>query len=307
MLLLTDWLEENDIQYWTEGKNVSRGWVNIQCPFCSDHSNHCGISLKTLRISCWICGHHYFAELAKELTGCSHKKATEIKRNFLSQRAGDDSPLTKRFNRGTSSNTTVLPVESTTDFPPKFLKYLKRRGFTPPQKYIKKYRLLATHPIGQYKFRIIIPIYMKHRLVSFTSRDITGKQDPPYLSASDNEGAMNIKNTIYNYDNLKRGANAIVVEGVLDTWKLGDGAISTFGTKFTDRQIVLLKKKEIKTLFIMFDNDKAGEVGGKSLAKIMAPLVKKIEIITFETINDPGELSADEASILKYQINFEEI
>lgn len=297
-----EFLEEHDIEYFTSGKNVSHGWINVQCPFCDDHSNHCGIKLSNLRVSCWICGSHSIVNLIIELIHCSYKEANYIKKS-LSRGAGDNPLLTRRHS-DTSSNITHLPLEATPDFPKRYLHYLKSRGLTPPGKYIKKYRLLATYPIGKYKFRIIIPVYMNRRLVSFTSRDITENQTPTYLSASDKEGRMNIKNTIYNYDNLTPGSDAILVEGPLDVWKLGDGTVSSFGVKYTDRQVILLKKKEIRTLFIIFDNDKAGRMGGRDFARVMAPLVKKIEIITFETINDPGDLSADEASVLKYQIGF---
>lgn len=307
-----EFLEEHDVEYWTSGKNVSHGWVNIQCPFsgCSDASNHCGISMKTLRVSCWICGSHKILDLIAEVAHCSLKEASQIKRSLtqnLSQRVGNLLLSGSKSNASSSTtllNKTCLPLEATLDFPKKHLRYLQLRGFTPPSKYIKKYKLLATHPVGRYKFRIIIPIYMNRQLVSFTSRDITGKQIPPYLSASDKEGKMNIKSTIYNYDFLHPGTDAILVEGPLDAWKLGNGAVSSFGVKYTDRQIILLKKKEIRTLFIMFDNDPAGRGGARNFAKVMAPLVKRIEIITFDTINDPGDLSIDETSILKYQIGF---
>ena len=37
-------LERYDIPYWEAGKNVSEGiTVNVECPLCSDISNHCGI------------------------------------------------------------------------------------------------------------------------------------------------------------------------------------------------------------------------------------------------------------------------
>ena len=37
---LFEFLDDYDIEYWTEGKNVVKGWVNITCTFCDDDSNH---------------------------------------------------------------------------------------------------------------------------------------------------------------------------------------------------------------------------------------------------------------------------
>lgn len=145
---------------------------------------------------------------------------------------------------------------------------------------------------------------MNHKIVSFTSRDVTDQQQPKYLSASNKEGRISIKSSIYNYDNLEKGSDAILVEGPLDAWKLGDGTVSLIGVKYTDRQIILLKEKMIRNLFIMFDNDTAGAKAAKGLARIMSPLVNRIEIIKLQGIKDPGELTVDEASVLKYQLGF---
>jgi len=31
--------QDYNIKFWIEGKNVSKGWVNITCPLCGDKSN----------------------------------------------------------------------------------------------------------------------------------------------------------------------------------------------------------------------------------------------------------------------------
>jgi DNA primase len=300
---LIEFLEEKNIEYWTSGKNVSSGWINICCPFCSDASNHMGIKLNDLRVSCWRCGSHKFIDVIIELTHCSYKEAKRITNSLLSSGAGDI-PLFVKEEIDTSSIITRLPQESTTHFPKQHLQYLKARGFRPAAKFVKKYKLQAVHTIGKYKFRIIIPIFMNRQLVSFTSRGIVKTQSPKYLSAGRKDGKMNIKSTIYNYDHLPSNSDAIVVEGPLDVWKLGDGAVSTLGVKYTDRQIILLKNKNIRNLFIIFDDDLTGHVGANSLSKVMAPLVKRVEIVRLQTIKDPGALSLDDASMLKYQLGF---
>lgn len=305
---IIEWLEEEEIEYWTDGKNVSQNWINIKCPFCEDSSNHCGINLDNLRVSCWICGKHSIANLILEITHCSFRASRRIARQLSLGAEDYDNPPRSGIVGNASPNTTPknvnLPRESTLDFPKIHIEYLRSRGFTPPLKFIKKYKLLATHTIGKYRFRIIIPVYMNHKIVSFTSRDVTDQQDPKYLNAPNRDSQISIKNNIYNYDNLKNGSDAILVEGPLDVWKLGDSAVSLIGVKYTDRQIILLKNKMIRNLFIMFDNDIAGVKASRVLARIMAPLVNRIEIIKLQGINDPGELTVDEASILKYQLGF---
>ena len=41
---IISYLENRGVSYWTEGKNVTDGWVNINCPFSPDPSNHLGIN-----------------------------------------------------------------------------------------------------------------------------------------------------------------------------------------------------------------------------------------------------------------------
>jgi hypothetical protein len=43
------------------------------------------------------------------------------------------------------------------------------------------------------------------------------------------------KETLYNLDNAKDGT-AIVVEGPIDVWRIGDGAVATFGVIYTQKQ-----------------------------------------------------------------------
>jgi len=304
-----EWLKENDIEFFTRGNNVGVGWINITCPFCGDDSNHLGIRLKNLQVSCWRCGRHKFVKLVIELIDCSYQDAKQIEQDLSLEADKDYSPFSKKDVDNASSiltlKKTILPPESTKTFPIRHTKYLRSRGFNPTKKFIRKYKLLAVHNIGKYKFRIIIPVYLRHHLVAFTSRDITDIQSPKYLSSGKYETTINIKETIYNYDSVPVGGDAILVEGPLDAWKLGDGAISLLSANCIDRQIVLLKEKKIRNLFILFDNDKPGNRASKSIARVLAPLVKRIEIVRFNGhVSDPGSLSLDQAEVIKSQLGF---
>ena len=142
---------------------------------------------------------------------------------------------------------------------------------------------------------------MNRKLVSFSTRDITDLQDPKYLSNSLIEG-MNIKHAVYNYDKIIPNSDIILVEGPLDVWKFGVGSCSLFGVSCTSKQIIALKNKRIRNLFILFDNDLTGERGAEKISSMLLPIVKKIEIISLTEVNDPGELSLEEAEIIKYKL-----
>lgn len=307
-------LDEYGIEYWEQGKNVSSGWINIQCifPGCDDPSNHLGIRLRDLKVTCWKCGEHSIIDLLREVADLTYEEAKRLRKSLAAERA--DPPLTEKASSVYKSGKASLPQESSTHFPKLHLDYLRSRGFKPRQ-LIKKYSLQAVHTIGKYKFRVIIPVKLNGRLVTFTSRDVTGKQDIPYLSASPSEGTMNIKHTVYNIDSLREGADAILCEGPADVWKLGNGSCSLFGVKHTMQQIKMLGQKRIATLFIIFDSfkydedgrkvpDKDGLKSGRYFARLMVPLVKRVEIIRLSDRPDPGELTLTEVEILKERMGF---
>lgn len=299
-----EFLEDNDIQYWSEGKNVAIGHVNIQCPFCDDASNHCSISLSNLKVRCWRCGPHYLDQLISELIHCNFKEAKAIQKTLTGDWMAPPI-LEKQEEASSAKKATNLPSESTAHFPKMHTEYLEGRGFNPRQ-IIREHRLRACYTIGRYKFRIIIPIYLHNRLVSFTSRDVTGEQDPPYKNASSGEVILTPKRTVYNYDNIQPGGNAILVEGPIDVWKLGKPAISILGVEHTEDQILYLMKKKIDTLFILFDNDRAGRKAARKLGRVMASIIKNVELIFLKDkkTKDPGALTISEAGFLKRRLGF---
>lgn len=306
-----EFLEDEGIDYWTSGKNVAKGWVNITCPFCDDDSNHLGINPKNFNVRCWRCGSHKLIRLIKELTGVTGIEAKGIYKSLEGSVGGTAPPLsvTSSVVKTKGVAPMALPQESTKHFPKIHTKYLRDRGF-PPLKTIRKYKLRAVHNLGRYKFRIVIPIYMHRQLVSFTCRDITGEQDPPYKMASADEALLERNKVIFNYDSIPKGGNAMLLEGPMDVMKLGDCACCCMGVNVSMHQILLLKKKKIRRLFIIFDSPKkdggVGKRAAKELAPVFAPIIKKsVEVITLKKVLDPGELTMEGAKAVKAELGFE--
>lgn len=303
---LIEFLEDCGLETWTRGKNVQKGHVNIQCPFpwCDDDSNHCGIHTKTFKVRCWKCGKHSFKELVSEIatspTGSIKNLIRDLKKDagstYIDSMSDPDEE--KAYN-----NYVKIPVEAMDTFPPLHKDYLRGRGFN-ARKLIKLYKLLACHNYGYYKFRIIIPIFLDGKLVAFTSRDVTGEQDPPYLHGSPKECLMSVKNTIYNYDSIIEGGDVIIMEGPADVWKIGTGGICIFGVSIKPEQATLLLRKRIRTAFILLDNDKTGQRKRRVIGKEMGSIARKVEMLTLTKKNDAGELTLSEAEMLKSAINF---
>ena len=75
-------LRDLNIFFMDHGKNVTKGWVNVNCPFCHDPSWHLGINLSNNKISCWKCGRvGTFAKFIFTKLGQDSKIAKESLRN----------------------------------------------------------------------------------------------------------------------------------------------------------------------------------------------------------------------------------
>lgn len=295
---LKDIFDQYDVEYWENGKNVTQGWINIQCIYCGDNSNHLGIRLSDLKCSCWKCGPKSFASTLQRLTKLSYKQIEELIKNIETSSEVIYQPKEKKKIKR------VLPSDISKEFPKRHLKYLKGRGLN-PREIITTYDLYASTINKRYPFRIIIPVKMEKQIVTFTSRDITGLQKEKYKSASNAESIIEIKNTIYNYDMIKPNHDVFICEGPADTWKIGFGAISFFGVSITDSQLNYLWKKRIKTAYIILDNDKTGRREADNFARLISPVVNNVKMLNLKKVKDPGELSNDFFKRLKRELQFD--
>lgn len=289
-------LQQNGIKVWDSGENVSKGHINIKCLFCDDDFNHLGINLKTLKCNCWRCGKKHISKIIMRVLNCPYGEAKSIVKSFDIALLIND----KKYDLN-QSDIINLPEGASKKFPNKALRYLESRGFNP--KYlIKKYDLYYCNFANQrYKFRIVIPIYMDHKLISFTCRDITDIQTPKYKTATNKDA---IRSAIFNYDNIEKFGNAILVEGPMDAMKLGDGAFSCLGVSITPEREKLIAKKCIENLYILYDNDKTGIRKSEENESILENIVKRIHIMKLKGINDPAELTFDRVLQLRSHFGF---
>jgi DNA primase len=190
----------------------------------------------------------------------------------------------------------LFPTGTSKVFPQSHINFLTNRRYD-YEKVISDYDLYCTGPVGDYKHRIIIPVFLKNRLVSFVGRDVTGLSDVKYKNSSEDYSIKDVKQCLYNMDSIVRD-RAIIVEGILDAWRIGDGAIATFGTKYTREQLRLLKG--LKQAFIFYDSD-AVSIAHK-LAYDLSSIVPQIEVLELSE-GDPDNLSDDDVKALRKDLN----
>ena len=299
MVDIEEYLQNKNIPYDPPGrKNVGKNSIGISCPFCGDHAysgdNHLGIKLDTKQWNCWICSAKGgLFKLIKKLEGCSSYRQVE---EILKPYAHSDMsllPIASDTPLRASQSYLKLPDE-TTDTPIKtHTDYLKSRGFDPTYLH-HKYKLKYVGPIGDWKLRIIIPIYFHHKLVSFTSADITRKSDTKYRHCPNEESLIPINQTLYNIDNANH--TVVVVEGVLDTWRIGDGAVALYHKQASRQQLKILST--FNKVYIMLDSDATREA--ELIAADLAAFTET-EIIELND-GDPADMSEEEVKELRTTI-----
>ena len=277
------------VEHWTHGKNVAEGWVNTQCPHCSDKSNHLGFCPATGACMCWKCGGHSTSYSLSVIIGCSPFEAEKILREYSTSEIIQKRMTQKIRARASSID---LPGDKLQD---KHKKYLIKRGFD-PELIEAKYKIRGTGHIGEWAHRIIIPIYYEERIVSFQSRDITGKADLRYKTLEPEKEIMFHKHLLYNLDNCKK-ERAMLVEGVFDVWRFGDNVLSSFGTSLTKKQLRLLSDTFTR-VFILFDPGREAQQAAKEVALYLNDTGTETELLLLDE-GDPAEMKKSEAVYLK--------
>ncbi len=286
--------QDYDIQYHDGSHHhphCREGWIQIECPVCTGNPGlHLGFNTNKGFFVCWRCGFKPIDYIIRALTGISYSEAIEIRLKYggayvpvIYRRAPKEKDIDVEFPPGTR------------DIVKKHIRYLQDRNFNP-----KEIKLLwdirGTGPIGRNKNRIIIPIYHNNILCSYTGRSIKSEATMRYINCDPENERRSIKYCLYGYDQIKFD-RAIVVEGIFDVFRLGVGAVATFGTKVSNTQINLIVEK-FKKVFILFDSDEAGTIASRKLAMELTALGCDSEIITTDIDGDPGDMSQKDANYL---------
>jgi len=294
------YLDSRGIPYDEGGKNVKSGWLGINCLWCDDPSNHLGINLDTMGINCFRCPRKgTVITLVMKLDRLSYQSAiSELKKFSYRELSISQMELENgRMRQQGQHFQSISLTQFSTDMQNYHYDYLVSRNFD-PEFLRKKYDLRFTGPLDKnYRMRIIVPIYQNNQIISFTTRDITRKAKISWVHASP-EIALPPKQCLYNIDTVKD--TAIVVEGVADVWRLGDGTVATFGDKWTKKQVHLLK--DCKRVFILFDPEEEAQKNASKMAYSLAPFVSESIILEMEGGKDPAELSTEEVEKIRLEI-----
>lgn len=276
------------IDYKTEGhKHCRDGWVQIRCPFCFGNEGwHLGYEFEKDWWNCWRCGFHRTWDVLLALLG-----SRSLAKDALSKFRGRE---TLRQRKKKQKKELVLEIPAGLQpLTKRARKYLVERKFDPDLLEIV-WKIQSTSNFGNLRYRIYAPIYLNGQLVSWQCRDVTGNSNLRYLGQSEDKEIVNNKDTLYGIDQAI-GQSCVVVEGITDVWRLGPGAVATFGIKYRASQVAMLLNR-FTSFHILFDpDDPQAYIQAQKLAGDLSSFGRDVKIWRPDTKLDPGDFPQDDA------------
>jgi len=293
MLHFTRLCQEQNIPFIESGHHhCAEGWIQVNCPFCTDgtHGWHLGFSLVKGNMNCWRCGSHSVYDFIKiKLPG---KSVKQILRQY-------DDPMfipEKKIQKPRRKKAIIPPqVEPMIGI---HRNYLLKKNFNPALLQ-DEWNLHGTKGFSkEWSWRIIAEI--KNRagdVTGYAGRALNDSTKPRWKFSRAEEMSDDPKQMLYGIEKVQD--RVLIVEGVSDVWRMGAGAVATFGINWKVEQASILRNFSHR--FIMYDNEYQAQWNAKALANWLAPFPGETEIIS-GLKTDPGDLSQNEADKIKKEL-----
>lgn len=287
------YLRDRRIKHVTAGKDTSAGWLGVSCPLCRDPEQHGGFSLADGHYNCWRCGGHPVEDVVMALERCEWHEACAIVIEYTDHGTGrrpPQKPVLKQIAGSLSWPPGTMPLQA------QHKAYLAGRRFD-PDFLAAKYGLMGTGPVGPYAWRVMAPVLVAGRMVSYQGRDITGRADLRYKACRKELELRDHKTVLYNADNA--GDSVVVVEGVFDVWRLGHGAVATMGTSVTRAQVAEMGK--FRKVFVLSDPEPEAQAKAGRLCAQLAVLGVQATNVILDS-GDPADMAQGDADKLKEEL-----
>ena len=284
-MTLVEFLQQHGIDYRLSGqhRHVRGDFVGVDCPHCGPDSGkfHAGIQEDLSRASCWRCGGLRPFDLLAELTRMPWHA---VRSAITGPRTPEKGPSGAAKRKGS-----VLYPPGLQPLSGPHRRYLAGRGFC-PDAITDLWGVQATGPVDHLAWRLWIPIHLNGQVVSWTTRAIGSDVEPRYISASPDQEEINHKALLYGEDLAEHAV--VVVEGPLDAWAIGPGAVAILGLMTTPHQIERLGRYPVRA--ICTDAEPAAMRRAEQLADLLQQYPGITDVIELETGGDPAEADPSE-------------
>lgn len=160
-------------------------------------------------------------------------------------------------------------------------------------KQIRKYRIgFATK--GKYEGCAIFPIFMNGQCVAWQGRRVlfASEEDNKYINPTEEECGTDMRNVIFNYDNIceRKDTPLVIMEGVFDVLCSKLNGIALLGKTISDEQIAKLAEKNVRYIDVLLDYDAIKDA--KKLASIIKSklwTVRRVRVLQLPIKTDPAD------------------
>lgn len=176
--------------------------------------------------------------------------------------------------------------------------YLESRGFCPDE-IEEEFRVAGTKGDSRLPWRIVIPVIHRGKPVSWVARSVRDDVRPKYIAAKREWEDIYHKSLLYNGDSVL--GTVIICEGPTDVWRVGRGAVATFGLTPSDEQVRRLLTFHRR--IICYDATLDAQKQARRLSRRLASS-GRTEIVQLDA-EDPGSASPGEIQELRKYASLE--
>jgi hypothetical protein len=281
-------------------KHWSQGWLNVDCPFCGDKKKHLGWNVGKQYFNCWRSGFHGTEDTLVELLNITAADAWLLTRRYAMRPgalAADKPEETVRPDAVVVPGFDLPSADAVLH-----RRYLESRGYD-VDKIGPLWGLRATSFAGDYKFRVMCPIYYGGQVVSFQGRDATDRQELRWKSCAKEFEIRAHKHCLGGLEKIKSDT-IVIVEGFSDAWRLGIGSACTFGTSYLLPQIQLMIP--FKKRFVVLDSeekDPNAKIQADKLCNMLSAFSGETVMVELDE-GDPGDMKQDDADAMMRSFGF---
>lgn len=275
-----------------QNRHVTSNWLGVDCPSCSPRSGKYKLGIPTNGhpvATCWTCGKQPFACTLAELSGQSLGLILRRLEGLVRVFPSDDEIIDPR--RCYTPTNGLKPLSTL----PLHQNYLTGRGFD--LAYLDSVWGVnrGTGFGAKLPWRVFLPVLDANgNDGSWTTRAVSDDVKLRYVNARPEEELRPIKSLLYGQHHLRHAV--VICEGPTDAWKIGPGAVATFGVNYTKAQLLRMSKYPVR--FVCFDSEPIAQQRAQALCEALIPFPGTTKNITLDAM-DPGSASEKELRQLR--------
>lgn len=283
-MTLREVLDELNVPYADEHQShhVTPGWLGLDCPSCSPNSGKfkLGVNESKLGCSCWSCGRTTLVDSLVRASGRSRPAVYNLLKTVRKDYTVRESIRTGTYREPPGVGP-LLPVH---------VNYLEGRGFDVGE-LAELWQIKGVAMSKRLSWRIFIPVISGFKRVSWTTRATSPKAVLRYVNADPCDENRPIKDQLYG--SHLAGGSVVVVEGPTDAWRIGPGAVATFGSAWTPAQLLALSRYSNRT--VMFDPEPVAQASASRLCQELRAFPGVTRKVVLDS-GDPGDMTPEQVA-----------